>query len=242
MPSKPAIRNNSWVGDPGYNRENRSGNPAATGNSGADCPICNGTGFKDYAGFCMDPCDHPMAPRLGKWMQTYTGKQFWPMDPRPEEICIEDIAHALAHQCRYAGHCREFYSVAEHSAIIASWLDHHYGPKVAFAGLMHDAPEAYLVDVPRPVKPFLLGYNEAEEHLWLAIAGRFGLPNELPPEVLMADNRILNDERDQNMSEPPVPWEGDSEPLGVDLAFADPKEAEEIFLGAFHDLSRRRDA
>lgn len=48
----------------------------------------------------------------GDWIQTYTNKQFWPLDPRPEDVCIEDIAHALSLQCRFTGHVREFYSTA----------------------------------------------------------------------------------------------------------------------------------
>lgn len=57
--------------------------------------------------------------RRGDWMQTYTGRQFWPLDPLPEDVFIEDIAHALSMQCRYAGHVTRFYSVAEHSVLIA---------------------------------------------------------------------------------------------------------------------------
>ena len=60
-----------------------------------------------------------VSARKGDWMQTYTGRQFWPIDPRANEVHIEDIAHALSMMCRYNGHCRTFYSVAEHSVLVS---------------------------------------------------------------------------------------------------------------------------
>ena len=59
--------------------------------------------------------------RKGDWMQTFLGIQFWPMEPRVDEIQIEDIAHALSNQCRFAGHCSTFYSVAQHSVMVARY-------------------------------------------------------------------------------------------------------------------------
>ena len=89
-----------------------------------------------------------MSERVGDWIQTMSGVIFYPLDPRPEEIRIEDIAHALSHQCRFAGHCREFYSVAEHSVRVSRELPQEF----MLWGLLHDASEAYLVDLPRPIK------------------------------------------------------------------------------------------
>src|SRR5690606_5290032 len=83
-------------------------------------------------------------PRLGDWMQTFTGRAVYPLDLRPDDIDIQDIAHALSMQCRYAGHTRQFYSVAEHSVHVARWC-RQYGPAAALEGLLHDATEAYLV-------------------------------------------------------------------------------------------------
>ena len=110
--------------------------------------------------------------RVGDWIQTYTGKQFWPIDPRACEITIEDIAHALSLQCRFSGHCREFYSVAQHSCLVSSYcIDEDAG-----WGLLHDAAEAYLVDLPRPIKRFSsLGveYRKAEERVMAAVNEAF---------------------------------------------------------------------
>src|ERR1017187_10636100 len=75
---------------------------------------------------------------------TFSGIHFWPLLPNPADIRIEDIAHALSNQCRFAGHAREFYSVAEHSVRVSQLCP----PEDALWGLLHDASEAYLTDVP----------------------------------------------------------------------------------------------
>jgi hypothetical protein len=165
--------------------------------------------------------------RQGDWMQTYTGRQFWPMDPRPDEIDILDIAHSLSMMCRYAGHVTDFYSVAEHCCHV-----HDAAPPEHRAwALLHDASEAYLVDVPRPVKPFLPGYKAAEARVMAAVADRFGLPLQEPPEVKDLDARILHDESAQAMRRPPVPWHLPGGPVGVTLHFWSPMTAKLEFLG-----------
>jgi hypothetical protein len=178
-----------------------------------------------------------MDTRKGDWMQTFTGRQFWPLDPRPDEVFIQDIAHALAHQCRYAGHCRRFYSVAEHSVLLAR----NVHPKHRLWALLHDASEAYLVDLPRPVKRHLPAYVDAERVVMDAICRRFGLTPDIPEAVHEADVRILRDELEQNMDVPLVPWavQG-AEPLGVTLQFWTPVYAEIQFMAAFDMLSSGR--
>lgn len=171
-------------------------------------------------------------PRTGDFIQTYTGYQFFPMDPRPGDIHLEDIAHALSFMCRYAGHCIQFYSVAEHSILVADWLLNRYGNhKLALYGLLHDAQEAYIVDVPRPLKPYLSNYREIEDSIWRVVAEHFHLDPELPGEVKEADNRILIDERNQNMMSPTYSggWP-EVEPLGVTLRFLSPSEAKWNFI------------
>jgi len=169
--------------------------------------------------------------RKGDWIQTFTGGRFWPMDPHAEDVEIADIAHALSMQCRFAGHCIRFYSVAEHCV----HLSHAVPAEHALWALLHDASEAYLADVPSPVKPFLAGYREAETLVMFAVCRRFGLDYEMPPAVHEADWRILGDER-ANLSACVVEWSNPPPPLGIDLAFWSPGEAESRFLARFHEL------
>lgn len=173
------------------------------------------------------------AQRAGDWMETFTGKMFWPMDPRPEEIDIRDIAHALSNACRYAGHVQRFYSVAEHCVLMSRCFVTADDAKWA---LLHDASEAYLVDVPRPVKPYLPGYREAEKAVMLAVCRRFGLADLMPAAVHSADNRILCDERAQAMSASGLLWNLAGPPLGVTLEFWAPEVAERHFLMVYRSL------
>lgn len=151
--------------------------------------------------------------RLGDWIQTYTGKIFYPIDPRPWEISLEDIAHSLSLLCRFTGHTREFYSVAEHSVRV-SWLcpDEH-----AAWGLMHDASEAYIADLTRPIKRFSdLGepYLRIETRLMHCICQRFGLPSEQPECVSKADLVLLmTEKRDLCEGHNSKPWEDTEDSL-----------------------------
>lgn len=178
----------------------------------------------------------PVEPRLGDWLQTYTGRAVYPMDLRPEDICIEDIAHALSMLCRYNGHGLRFYSVAEHSVLIARHLRPKHGDACALHGLLHDATEAYLADVPRPVKPFLPGYKEAEQGAWEAIAYAYDVEQSWSHEVHEADARILHDERIQNMARSEREWGLTGVRLGVTLQSWSPERAKAEFLGLFNEL------
>ncbi|RWO20743.1 MAG: hypothetical protein EOS09_26300 [Mesorhizobium sp.] len=181
----------------------------------------------------------PSTPRVrkGDWMQTYSGFQFWPLDPRAEEIHIVDIAHALSMQCRYAGHCRRFYSVAEHSVHLARFVS----PKNAMWALLHDASEAYLVDVPRPVKPDLTNYKYLETKVMAEVCKRFGLSPEMPAEVHEVDGAIIGDER-SNMAPCVAPWYSTGGPLGIRLAYWTPEQAEAEFLATYEMLQNMRAA
>jgi 5'-deoxynucleotidase YfbR-like HD superfamily hydrolase len=180
--------------------------------------------------------DEAMQQRTGDWMQTYTGRQFWPLDPRAEEIEIEDIAHGLSMQCRYAGHCLRFYSVAEHSVLLSRALPEPF----KLWGLLHDAAEAYVLDIIRPIKPSLPGYREIEEAVMVGVCQRFGLAPEMPEIVKTFDTRILVDEKRQNMAVGLV-WGTDAlEPLGVDLQYWSPAVAKSVFLSEFAHLTAPR--
>lgn len=160
--------------------------------------------------------------RRGDWMQTASGIAFWPLDPRPDEVYIDDIAHALSMLCRYAGHCRHFYSVAEHSVLLSRAM-----PTVELKrwALLHDATEAYLVDIPRPIKRHMPDYVRLEEHLMGVIADRFGLEGPMPDEVKDADNRIIVDEMRQLMRTPPMAWDVPADPLNITVYGWNPVEA-----------------
>lgn len=172
--------------------------------------------------------------RAGDWMQVYSGKQFWPLDPRAEEIEIEDIAHALSMQCRYAGHVKSFYSVAEHSVLISQAVPEEF----ALWGLLHDASEAYLVDIPRPIKPFLAVYKVWEAQLRRSIATRFNLSWPEPRAVKEMDTRILWNEQAALMAPCEVDWNLWGEPIpDIQIKSLNPAEAEQMFMARFKELT-----
>ncbi len=168
------------------------------------------------------------------WMQLYSGAPFWPLEPDVERIEIEDIAHALSMQCRFAGHVQRFYSTAEHSVHVSYAVP----TEDALWGLLHDATEAYLVDLPRPVKRFLCEYGPAEDRLHQAIARRFGLPAIIPESVHRVDTAILINERDALLKPSHIPWGWDVEPLaGIEIIGWPPQEAKARFLQRFKELT-----
>lgn len=168
------------------------------------------------------------------WIQTFTGRQFWPLDPRPEDVDILDIAHALSMKCRYSGHCRRFYSVAEHSVLVSRIVPEAH----AKAGLLHDAAEAYLPDVPRPVKPRLAGFKEVERKVEAAIAEALDVAWPWSDQVHVADTRILADEKEQLMARPPAPWDLPFSPAGVTIEGWDPEQAKWQFMRRWIEVSR----
>lgn len=171
--------------------------------------------------------------RVGDWMQTASGRQFWPLDPRADEIHIEDVAHSLAHLCRYNGHCAFLYTVAQHSV----YVSHQVPAEHALTGLLHDATEAYCADVPRPLKRNLAGYVEIEDGVWKAVAARFGLPTDLPACVHEADNAVLLAEKDQIMLPSSRPWEVPGVAARIRIRQWTPEQARDAFLRRFHELT-----
>lgn len=171
--------------------------------------------------------------RQGDWMQTVTGRQFWPIDPRPEDINIEDIAHALSMMCRFGGHCDRFYSVAEHSVLVSE----NVPPQDALWGLLHDASEAYIADIVRPAKRFIIGYKDIEGRIMAAVCGAFDLPYIEPPSVKRADNAILADEAAQIMGAKPKDWILPEPPLGVRIIGLSPTDAKAAFLTRYRALT-----
>jgi 5'-nucleotidase len=154
-----------------------------------------------------------------------TASKFWPLDPRPEEIDLRDIARALSMQCRWGGHVNRFYSVAQHCVSVSEHCPAH-----PIEGLLHDAAEAYLVDVPTPIKRHLDGYLEIERNLLGVIGERFGVwLKDLPPEVHFQDQRALATE--QRDLRPKFDfWTPAEEPWFDELMPMGPCTAEKRFL------------
>jgi hypothetical protein len=179
-----------------------------------------------------------VSERVGDWCQVYGGRQFWPFDPRPEDVRVEDVAHALALQCRFGGHCREHYSIAQHSVLVS----HVLAPLgLALVGLLHDASEAYLVDVPRPIKraPGMEAYRRVGRDVQAVINRRFGLPplaHELS-DVHDADEIVLATEARDLMAPPPRAWDLRANPLSEQIVPWTWRAAEARFLARFAELT-----
>lgn len=182
-----------------------------------------------------------MGTRIGGCIQTYTGLAFYPADPRPEDVDIRDIAHALSNACRWGGHCSRFFSVAEHSVNVSMLVE----PEHALQALLHDATEAYVVDVPRPLKKMLGDvYATLEKRVWDAICARYGMPCELHESVKKADDDALLAERNALLGVPHVEVWGENSCV-MDGAFAarisvvgvTPVSAEKHFLRRFIELT-----
>lgn len=166
-------------------------------------------------------------------MQTFTGRQFYPLDPRPEHIDIIDIAHSLSMQCRYNGHIHRFYSVAEHCVLASQ----NVAPENALWALLHDATEAYVGDMVRPLKINMPEYRHAEDKVMLAIAERFGISLTMPDEVHSVDRRLLLDERAALMGPPAGDWRIEGDPLGIEIHAWQPDTARTRYLERFAELT-----
>jgi len=156
-------------------------------------------------------------------IRTRSGIYMNVFDPTPKMICIEDIAHALSNQCRFAGHLPVFYSVAQHCVVMANKM--HQSHKLA--ALLHDASEAYLLDIPSPIKKRLSNYKEIENGLMILIAEKFGFIYPLHEKVKEVDNYMLQ-------------WEWSTLMLAKDI-FPDidcwtPEEASRAFMIMYNSL------
>ena len=166
------------------------------------------------------------------FIETYTGRAFWPLEPKPEDVSIIDIAHNLSNQCRYSGATYVIYVTAQHCCLLADYVEQLGGsPTDCLQILMHDAPEAYLVDVPRPIKQFMPEYRQWDKainnviRIWLGIDH---LP--IPSWQDELDSRIIADERAQVMSDSGLDWAHGLEPLGIHIDPWSPQAAEQEFL------------
>jgi hypothetical protein len=189
-----------------------------------------------------EPNHAPPAP--GPYLQTVSGRWVNPFDPDPDQIHIGDIARALANLCRFGGHSRVFYSVAQHCVIVSEHVEQRVAAaEDSLAALMHDATEAYLGDLPHPIKHRSdLGeaFRAAEDHLEEAIRDRFRLKADVA-EIKRVDRALLAAER-RAFSAETWHWpelEG-VEPLDVALMAWPPDEAARAFERRYAELDARR--
>lgn len=136
------------------------------------------------------------------WILTHSGKHFDLIDPQPDMIDIMDIAHGLSNECRFTGQCATFYSVAQHSVMASKIV----APDFAMEALLHDASEAYLKDIPRPLKQLLPDYRAIEQRVEGAIRSHFGLPDAQSWPVTEADRIMLATERRDLMPADDTEW------------------------------------
>lgn len=137
------------------------------------------------------------------WILTYSGQQFDLLRPTAAMVKPIDIAHALARLCRFNGHTRHHYSVAQHSLIVASLVAEEH----QLVALLHDATEAYIGDMVRPLKAVMPEYQVIEHQIWLVICERFAMRPDLPASVKRADLIALATERRDLMIDHPGEWE-----------------------------------
>lgn len=158
----------------------------------------------------------------GNAICTFTGKYVDVGNPTPDMFCIEDIAHALSMQPRFGGHLKKFYSVAQHSINCSFDVP----DEDSLAALLHDASEAYLCDIPSPIKKLLPDYKRIEHKLMTVIAEKFGFKYPLSPTVKDADKYFLERE-----------WSVHKKNVGSQFDYMDHRAAEDLFLTLYNVLS-----
>jgi len=187
-----------------------------------------------------------MTERYGRYMHTYGGEKYWPMDPLPEEVKLETVAHHLALRCRYNGATRGFYSVAEHavyvSRLVPAWC--------ALEALHHDSSESYNGDLIRPLKytpEFAEPFKKVEELNDKAVASRFGLVFPWPDPVKKADEMVTAAEVEQIIiKDPREEWSSGllhdhSVVPDLKIQMLDWRDAKVMFLNRHYELMRTRE-
>lgn len=168
------------------------------------------------------------------WLLTHSGKHFDLIDPQPDMIDVVDIVKGLARESRFAGQTRYYYTVAQHS-VMASQI---VAPEFAMEALMHDASEAYIKDIPRPLKQLLPEYRMIEARVQGAICDRFGLPPIQSAAVTEADIIMLATERRDLMPEDATEWPilAGVRPLDKRLSAVNYNHAECMFMQRFLEV------
>ncbi|MGL5488490.1 MAG: hypothetical protein ACRDC6_19685 [Shewanella sp.] len=169
------------------------------------------------------------------YINTQSGRHFNYQIPRAQDICIDDIATALSHECRFAGHTDHFYSVAQHSVLVSSMLP----PELALEGLLHDAMEAYYKDIPTPLKSLMPGYKMLEAECDSIIREMFNLPPAMSAAVKHCDLIALATERRDLGLDDGVPWPqlDGLAPLEDPIIPLLPAQARAKFIARFNELT-----
>ena len=182
-----------------------------------------------------------VAMDLGCWIETASGMQFSLSRPQASMVSIEDIAHALGNLCRFVGHTPEFYSVAQHSVIVADLVR---TPTIQLAALLHDAHEAYIGDFSRPMKELLgecgMSIRGIEGDIQDAIHQRFGVTVDAITKraIKEADNKALAVEAWNFMPSKGSTWTPPAPCDGFHIMALSPKDASEAFLDRFRRYSK----
>jgi len=174
------------------------------------------------------------------WIQTYSGKKFHIFDPKPEEVDIEDIAHALSLLCRFNGQCNMFYSVAEHSMYVANEVENEGSVELTVAALFHDASEAYIGDMTKPLKRYMDSYKEVENNIQRVIEKKFYLTENIFDNKIIkdADMAVLLAEKRDLMSEEPEPWDINVTPISTKIVpVLDSKRIKDMFILTFRSVT-----
>jgi uncharacterized protein len=172
------------------------------------------------------------------WIRTYTGRKFDLIRPEPEMVCIEDIAHSLAYSSRFNGHLKELYTIAQHSLYVAQLCaSQGASATVQLQALLHDAPEAYIGDMVRPLKRLLRIFQMQEDTIHALISNVFNIPEDMPDVIHWADNTMLASEARQLFPAfDPTGWEALPDPVTWKITVLSPADAEEAFLLEFYRL------
>ena len=172
-------------------------------------------------------------------ISTRSGRRLYLHNPSPSQILIDDIAHGLAHQCRFNGQTNKFYSVAQHSVIVSSILP----PELKLAGLLHDAAEAYLGDIVQPLKELLPEFEQIESRFAQVIGERFNVDLNHNVAVKKADLIALATERRDLMPMEIVEWESliGINPLSKVINPLSPDNAKAQFIDCYLKLTFKQD-